>query len=360
MSMKKLKNRPLAPDELYALSFYSKFAADSGFRSLYETANNDEKTKRSLAAEGGSYDYVTDNGLVDFDGEQSPYSRKKFVEDPYYACIGCSYSVSKGLPVEYSWSSIVELFTGKTVNNYAEIGAGYRKLSALLMDASAKFGAPKHVLALMPDPYRVWFPYSWLRNVELHMFSYEDSKNESNQIVFGHGYWEKTFESYTHNHMASGNTLLRFIDHMGKKHIPSPDVIGFSNLSIMHSLKKIFESMNVPFSSMTWFFSEHPALIDHHDVFTVKRNPNLHLETSTTYVEKFREMEKEIGGEGRWRRCGASSRTETCDHVPLTEIQKKFWYKSINSSHPGLHDQIHYAEQLLDIEIPASILEEMP
>lgn len=358
--MKKLKNRSLSPSELYALSFYSKFAADSGFFSVYETADLDEKSKKSLKDEARSYDYVTDNGLVDFNGEQDPYSRKKFVENPYYACTGCSYSVSKGLPVEYSWPSIVELFTGKTVNNYSEIGAGYRKLASLVMDASSKFGAPKHVLALLPDPYRVWFPYSWLRNVETHMFSYEDTTSGNNQIVFGNGYWEKTYESYTHNHMASGDGLLRFIDHMGKKHIPSPDVIGFSNLSILYSLKKILESMGIPFSSMTWFFSDYPSLIDVHDVFTIKRNPNLHLETSTNYIDKFREVEKEIGGEGRWRRHGASSRKETCDHVPLTENQKKFWYKSINSSHPGLHDQIHYAEQLLDIEIPASLLEEMP
>ncbi len=359
--MKKIKNQTLSPSELYALSFYSRLAADSGFSSIYETAKYNEKTKKSLIKENESYEYVTDNGIVDFDGELSPYSRKQFVEDPYYACIGCSYTVSKGLPVDYSWPSIVELFTGKTVNNYSEIGAGYRKIAALTMDASARFGSPKSVLALMPDPYRLWFPYSWIRNVEVHIFGYEDTSiDRDNRIVFGHGYWEKTFESYMHSHMASGNDPLRLIDHKGRKHVPSPDAIAFSNMSALHSLKRIFESMKVPFECMTWFHSNYPTLADSHDVFTIKRNPELRLETSTNQIDRFREMEMEIGGDGRWRRHGASSRVDTCDHVPLTENQEKFWYISVNSSHPGLHDQIHYAEQMLDAEIPASILEEMP
>ena len=356
MRTSKQKIDLLEPDELHALSFQSKFASDSGFFSVYETAEYDEKTKKLSIEESKScnksYIYIADNGIVDFDGKNSPYSRKKFVDNPYYACIGCSYSVAKGLPVQYSWPSIVELFTGRTVNNYSEVGACYRKLSSLLMDASARFGAPKHVLALMPDPYRVWFPYSWLRA--------EDGGDDENKIVFGHGYWEPMSESYQHNHMSSGNALLRFVDHMGKKHIPSPDAVSFSNTSILYSLQKIFESMEIPFSSMTWFSSESPELIDVHDVFTIKRNPDLNLETSTEYVDVFREMEKKIGGDGRWRRYGSSSRSETCDHVPITKNQENFWYQSINSSHPGLHDQIHYAEQLLDTEIPASLLEEIP
>ena len=359
--MKDIKNQLLSPSELYSLSFYSKHAADSAFSSIYETALHDEVTKKALVNRNGSYEYVTDNGIVNFDGELSPYLRKEFVENPDYACIGCSYTVSKGLPPEYSWPSIVELFTGKTVNNYSEIGAGYRKIAALTMDASVKFGKPKNVLALMPDPYRLWFPYSWIRNVEVHVFGYEDDgSGDDERIVFGHAYWEKTYESYTHNIMHPGDEPLRLVDHNGRKHVPSPDAVAFSNMSALHSLKKIFQSMSVGFECMTWFHSNYPALADSHDVFTIKRNPELRLETSTSYIDKFRDTETELGGEGKWRRHGASSRLETCDHIPLTKNQEKFWYKSINSMHPGLHDQIHYAEQMLDVEIPASILEEMP
>ena len=360
MNMKKTKNHLLSPNELHALSFYSRSAADSAFSSIYETALYDEKTKKSLIKENESYQYVTDNGLVNLDGEFSPYSRKPFVKNPHYACIGCSYTVSKGLPINYSWPSIVELFTGKSVNNYSEIGAGYRKIAALTLDASARFGAPKHVLALMPDPYRIWFPYSWLRNVEIHMFGYDDGIEHDDRIVFGHGYWEKTYESYMHNHMASGNSPLRLIDHKGRKHIPSPDAIAFSNMSIVYSLKKIFESMKIPFDCMTWFHPNFPTEIDSHEIFNIKRNPNLRLETSTDQADKFKQMEIQIGGDGRWRRHGASSRKDTCDHIPLTENQEKFWYISHNQTHPGLHDQIHYAEQMLDIEIPASFLMELP
>ncbi len=357
--MRKIKNQLLNPNELYALSFFSNPAADRAFFSIYDTAKYDEETKKSFIDKNKSYEYVNDNGIVDFDGKSSPYSMRKFSENPHYACIGCSYTVSKGLPVDYSWPSIVELFTGKTVNNYSEVGAGYRKISALTMDASAKFGPPKHVLALMPDPYRLWFPYSWINSAEGNE-SNADGGVEDGRIIFGHAYWEKTFDSYMHNNMGLGNKPLRLVDHMGKKHLISPETVAFSNMSALHSLKKIFESMEIPFDCMTWFHSNYPSLADSHDVFTIKRKSELRLETSTNQIARFREMEMKIGGDGRWRRHGAPSRLETCDHVPLTESQEKFWYISINSQHPGLHDQIHYAEQMLGEEIPASILEEMP
>jgi hypothetical protein len=360
--MKKIKQHLLSPDDLYALSFYSDRASDSGYFSIYETAENDLPKKSDGQYGDPSITCVTDNGLVDFEGEQTPYSRKKFVENPYYACIGCSYTVSKGLPVNYSWPSIVELFTGKTVNNYSELGAGYRKISSLTMDASARYGSPKHVLALMPDPYRIWFPYSWMQNVEIHSFSYKgnEQNNYNSSIVFGNAFWENEVHSYTHNHMASGHEPLRLVDHQGRKHIVSPELAAFTSMSSLSSLKKIFNSMSVPFDCMTWFHPDNPLSIDSHDVFNIKRKPQLRLETSTNHFQKFIDTEREIGGDGRWRRHGAPSRSGTCDHIPLTEHQKKFWYKSINSMHPGLHDQIHYAEQLLGTEIPCSILEEMP
>lgn len=348
------KNKLLGPEQLHALSFYSKFAVDGGFFPIYETAQYDEITKKSSNNQNDAYQYVNDNGLVDYEGKKAPYSRKSFVDNPHYACIGCSYTVSKGLPVEYSWPSIVQLFTGKTVNNYSETGVGYRKISSLMMDGSTKFGLPKHVLALLPDPYRVWFPYSWTRDTGSGA-----SKQDIGKIIFGHAYWEETYGSYFHNHMTSGDSPLRLTDHMGKKHVLSPEVNAFSNLAVIYSLKKMLESMEVEFSSMTWFCPENPEIIDAHDVFTIKRNANLNLETSTSYIEKFREIENQMGGDGRWRRHGASSRVSVCDHIPLTENQERFWYKAIGSSHPGLHDQIHYAEQLLDEEIPASILKEM-
>lgn len=346
--MKIDKRNLLSPLELHYLSYYSEIAADSAHLSIYDTAQWSQEEKNEELRSGSNCVFIEDNGIVNFDGKSAPYSRKKFVDNPYYACVGCSYTVSKGLPVEYSWPSIVETFTGKTVNNYSELGASYRKIAALTIDASVTYGAPKHVLALMPDPYRMWFPYSWTRN------------EECSQIIFGHGYWDKEVKSYLSNYMGSGNSPLFSVDHCGKKHAVAPEVAAFSNMAILDSMKSIFESMSIPFDCMTWYNSENPSNADAHDVFTIKRNPNINLKTSTSYSEEFTENERKIGGDGRWRRHGAPSRVDTCDHVPLTQNQENFWYVASNSNHPGLHDQIHYAEQMLGLEIPCSFMKEIP
>lgn len=344
--MSKFEN--ISPETLHLLSFNSEMASDIGFISIYETAEkSDPRLDKGFDPSNG-FNLITDNGLVDFDGNLAPYTRIPFVENPDYACIGCSCTVSKGLPVEYSWASLVRKFTGKTVNSYSEIGAGYRKLVTLSLHASIKYGPPKEVLALLPDPYRVWFPYSWLR------------KDDDNQIVFGHTYWENDIKSYMHNHMGSGIIPCELVDHNGRKHLLSPEIAAFENVTAFEAYQSMCSSMGIPLRSMTWYRPEDPEEIDKHNIFTIKRNPNIRLETSTNFFEKFQDMEREIGGEGRWRRMGAPSRTETCDHVPLTDYQERFWYIAANSRHPGLHDQIHFAEQLLGVEIPCSLMEEIP
>jgi len=338
----------LTSEHLHLLSFNSELASDSEFISIYETAYKDDPREMQNFDPSNGFNLVTDNGLVDFDGNMAPYTRVPFVDNPDYACIGCSCTVSKGLPVQYSWASIVRSFTGKTVNSYSEIGAGYRKLILLTLHASLRHGKPKEILSLLPDPYRVWFPYSWLR------------KDDDGQIVFGHSYWENDIKSYMHNHMGSGIQPCELVDHHGRKHLISPEIAAFENVVAFDAFQSMCVAMGVPAKSMTWYRPEDPTTIDAHDIFTIKRNPNIRLATSTQLFDEYEMMEKELGGEGRWRRLGAPSRVASCDHEPLTAYQKKFWYVGHNCRHPGLHDQIHFAEQLLGMEIPSDFLRELP
>jgi hypothetical protein len=345
--MRNSNKQLLSPEKFHLLSYRSNQAADSGFRAIYATSEGDAPAVNKLDP-GSSFVLIHKNGLVDFDGNDLPYSRKKFVDSPHYACIGCSYTVSAGLPVQYSWPSIVELVTGKTVNNYSELGAGYRKIVSLFMDASTRYGTPMHILAMMPDPYRFWAPYPWLM------------ENMQDEIIFGHSYWRDSVNAYIYNTMGSGDKVFNFIDHTGRKHLSSPEIAAFSNFAILYSLKQIAHSMDIKFDCMSWYNSENPNELDMHDVFNIKRNPSLRVETSTSYVSEYSQMEKTIGGEGRWRRHGMPSPDGTCDHRPLTDNQEKFWYVAANGTHPGLHDQIHYAEEMLSMQIPCSMLEEMP
>jgi hypothetical protein len=346
--MKKNKSS-ITPDKFNLLSYISGNAADSGFHSFYATAN---ESRPNIIEGKDNPGFVTFNGLVDFDGKDDPYSRKQLREDPYYMCIGCSYSVSAGLPAEYSWTSIIELATGKVVNNCSESGAGYRKLTLLATDMMKKYGKPKHILALMPDAYRFWTPYPWLTHLM------------NGEMMFGASYWRDAVGSYMYNVMGSGDKVFRFIDHTGRSHIISPELIAFSNFHTLYSFKQMALSMDIGFDCMSWYNTESPNDFNMSKVFNIKHDKhfknNSKMQTSTEYAEEFIKMEKELGGEGRWRRYGIPSEDGTCDHMPLTENQKKFWYRASNGTHPGLHDQIHYAENMIDTRIPCSILEEMP
>jgi hypothetical protein len=59
--MKKIKQHLLSPDDLYALSFYSDRASDSGYFSIHETAENDLPKKSDGQYGDPSITCFTDN-----------------------------------------------------------------------------------------------------------------------------------------------------------------------------------------------------------------------------------------------------------------------------------------------------------
>lgn len=305
-------------------------------------------------------------GIVDRSGNQLPWGRSEILEDPEYVCIGCSCTVSMGLIEEYSWPSIIRALTGKRVNNLSSPGAGIEFLCSIAIDSFAKFGKPKKVLALFPDVYRMWTINSVQDNKQTHTI---------------HASWHTEVSEYfldVRHSFISGkdrpNTATPFIFSNGisGKTTFSPDIAIFNNFTILEILANYCKINDVEFNFASWeneandLFSKMnhldknyiPAIVSRD--FQKSRELNEFRESTTGMDSIWWQNEVSISDVYRnpWRRLGFGKK---CDHYPQTEYQEKWWSVAGDSgNHPGIHDQIHFAEHLLRQGITNNFLGELP
>lgn len=305
-------------------------------------------------------------GITDINGLSNPWGRGPLYEDPDFTCIGCSCTVAMGLIEEYSWPSIIRSLTGRKVNNLSSPGAGIEFLCSLAIDSFTEFGKPKNVLAIFPDIYRMWIINSPKRN------------KISNHTI--HLSWQTTIYEYfldvRHSMISDEDkpeTLRPFVFEDNKrKSTLSPDIAIFNNFTILEMLINYCKINNINFKFASWddgtnfLFSQIdyyknnyvPAVISE-DPSRLVKSESL-IKSSTSMNEEWWNSEIEINQTYRvpWRRIGMS---KTCNHLPQTEYQEKWWsVASDDGRHPGIHDQIHFAEHLLKDKIENKFLRTLP
>lgn len=317
------------------------------------------------------------SGLVDFDGNPAPLSRRKLVEDADYLCVGCSFSVASGLPQHYSWPSILQELTGKLVNNIAQPGVGYSYLALAALDVIKNYGKPKTVYGLVPDPFRLW-----LRSPPVEVGSVEWSTR--------HLFYDNVRRAYVDPARQQKKLSPLYIDANGKKHVIEPSSVALHNMSMLRLMEVIIESLGIDFHFTTW--TEHQVFNENNNFKSYIKAPN---SFKTRYLGEATEDARGLMHE-RWRDYGvpirdtehqvssiaAAAEQDTeeydevwdipevrhrvgqtilmCDHSPKTKHQEKFWAIGTDGMHPGLHDQIHFAEHILQQSIPGAFLKQLP
>lgn len=328
---------------------------------IYEEAN--EPTLSTRAYPGSNL-----CGIVDLAGNQLPWGRGSLQQNPDYVCIGCSCTVSMGLIEDYSWPSIIRALTGMKVNNLSSPGAGIEFLCSLAIDSFAKFGNPQKVLALFPDVYRMWTINSVPKN---------DQKENHTIHTSWHTEVSEYFLDVRHSFISGKdrpNTAMPFVfsGNMNRRATLSPDMAIFNNFTLLEMLSNYCKLNNIQFKFVSWeneandlfskmkHLSENylPAVVSHN--FQKSKESGEFIESTIGMDSIWWEKEIPISDiyKNPWRRIGLGKK---CDHFPQTEYQEKFWSVAGDSgNHPGIHDQIHFAEHLIGQKITNNFLGELP
>lgn len=326
--------------------------------------------EESLEAVDSDRPYLGSNlcGVVDLQGNSMPWGRRDLLKDQEYLCIGCSCTVSMGLVEEYSWPSLVRAFTGAIVNNISSPGAGIEFICSAAIDSFQKYGKPKTVLALFPDLYRLWTLSP-------------DACSSLNMSHTVHASWHTEVREYfldVRHSLLDGNDRpdiakpFMFKNGGNEKTTFSVDRAIFNSFTMLDALMYFCKINNIDFRFTSWENEANKTLsnLSHYknnyippiisDDMKKDMESKLLIQSTTELNNSWWDEERTISDVYRvpWRRIGISNE---CDHYPQTDYQIKHWsVAGDEGKHPGIHDQIHFAECLLGSKIDNNFLRTMP
>lgn len=297
------------------------------------------------------------NGDPDFNQRYDPARlghpvRHPFIESPDVMCVGCSITAGFALQERYSWPSILASVTGETINICARAtsGAAFEVFTAMQM--MTLYGKPKKVICLFPDITRIMVctpmvdaPHPAM--LQQHIVYVDDEKE----------YFTRTDATNLLRHIVSQRDTsgtkqkikkpkpYRFYDFQGFEYKIPYELAFEKNLQAVMNFELFCEINGIEFQYASW--SKYT-----NDVFS-----NINSKAFNKPVNKYR-RDLQMYWSDDPSVLSYISPDEfvcpddtTCGHQPQSEQQESVWRVATNDWHPGLHNQIHFAEHFLGYEI---------
>jgi hypothetical protein len=234
------------------------------------------------------------------------------VQRPDVLALGCSVTASQNLPRRYSWPDMIRRFEGLVVNSLAGTASSAIRQVGAAQISLRVHGAPKEVLALLPNLDRAWLPYLKIEgeSAELSFLDALYMPDEARYLVIGEHRAERSPKSLH---------PLRATD-------PS------QTLAYTHQILDLFallcEALEIDFRISSWHGPTNGVLADH---FPSHIGPDYPVDENADWRI-----------DGAW---GDPSAID-CGHEPQNEEQARYWIRADDDLHPGLHHHVHFYETL--------------
>ena len=217
--------------------------------------------------------------------------------------LGCSFTSTQILPAGYIWPDIIKHLTQQNIAVISATGVGLNWLWNNYIRFVTEYGNPTQVYLLTPDLRRIRFKSN--RNL---------NPNNDHQLN-----WQHKSNDYT----DWGGKKARITAHNGKTIPINTALATHTNLTSLDNLHHHTQQNNIQFTHTTWWKPTHNTL------------------TKLAYP-KYTPLNTK------------------CDHTPQTTHQQQWWNNSHDNQHGGLHDQIHFAQTLINTHITNTQIATLP
>lgn len=213
----------------------SEFYSNTSLFSLFCSSNIVKNTRHIDINDKSDIDInygdATNSYIVNSYGYRSPH----FAENTDLVSLGCSQTFGVGIPAESVWSSLIASELGLSYANLATPGWSVQAMVQNFFSYCSKYGNPKIVTALLPDPYRMVLP------VNSDFISYESNRS-SNAIYIEDAY------------LFNGTTkAAKFSERPHKAdHVIPPELPFYISMQMLHILIQYCKSSNIQLLWGTW------------------------------------------------------------------------------------------------------------
>jgi hypothetical protein len=212
---------------------------------------------------------------------------KEFIENAEILATGCSFTAGIGLSTGLSWPYVVSERTELSFNQLGIPGGSIQQIVTAIFEFIKIYGKPKHLLFLMPEMGRQWF------YVETYPYRERFAWSKNDRDFLSHE---------------------NFFPERPKGKEISLDIVIQNSFNALKNLQDfcIIEKINFKFYS--W-------------------DPDDNFVFSSMGIQN-------VVHQNRLRSIG------DCEHDGRNV---QFWDESVDSVHPGVHRQIHFAEAFLPL-----------
>jgi hypothetical protein len=248
--------------------------------------------------------------------------------------LGCSNTYGIGVPQEYTWPSIVESMTKKTVANLGICGASSEKMLESFLLYLDNVGNPKYVIACFPDYLR----YSHI--VDGIFYSVNDK----------YGNREEAFKTMTHIRSSDHYTGEIYIkDKIIKLPVDPRYIIPTQEslkqyISSIYIIEKVCKFLNIKFYWGTWSSETQEMFINN---FFLEKDFCLDIKN---HVEKIKSgiMVAKPNARSTYEVLDKCKLTHSISKENFTKYQDNMWKIASDKAHNGIHWHCHTAESFVE------------
>lgn len=212
---------------------------------------------------------------------------KEFIENAEILAAGCSFTAGIGLSTGLSWPYVVGERTQLSFNQLGIPGGSIQQIATAIFEFIKIYGKPKHILFLVPEIGRQWL--------------YVDTYPYRERFA-----WSKNDRDFlSHENFFPGRPRGREI---------SLDIVIQNSFNALKNLQDFCVIEEINFKFYSW-------------------DPVDNSVFSSMGIENVVEQSK-------------LRPIQECEH---NGENVEFWDKSVDSVHPGVHWQIHFAEAFLPL-----------
>jgi hypothetical protein len=246
--------------------------------------------------------------------------------------LGCSHTYGIGVPQEYTWPSIIETKTGKTVANLGICGASAQKTMESFFLYLDTVGIPEYVLACFPDHHR----YSHISEGSFFYLNDNEGNNSKSRKVITH--------TRTSDHINGSVNIENKIIKLptDPTYMISTEESISQYISSIYTIEAICNLLNIKFYWGTWHDSTRMMFLENlftMDDFCLNRN---------TFVETIR---SQVLANPLLKNVDYLDE-ENCDSTHDMKSEdfdkyKSMWKIASDKSHLGIHWQQHTADSFI-------------
>jgi hypothetical protein len=277
----------------------------------------------------------TDNNINDYYLNNLKFRDKRDWEKEKPAeiiALGCSNTFGLAIPQEYTWPSILESLTKKTVANLGVIGAGAEQILSSFLLYLDTVGTPKYVFACFPDHLR----YSHIADGFFCSLDPAYSNNKTQKVIS----YLRTSDYITGDINIKDKIIKLPMD---PKYTISTQESLSQYISSIYVIEKICKFLNIEFYWGTWNIETQKLFLNN---FFLDKEFCLDKKNHVEEIKSNMTTSSSSNEENNYHLNDCKS-SHSIDKKEFEKHRDEMWIIGSDRNHLGIHWQYHTAENFI-------------